>query len=321
MPARALWYTGPGRAELREAKLAPPAGREVLVRMLYSGLSRGTERLIFRGQVPASEYERMRATMQIGDFPFPVKYGYAAVGHVESGPAGLKGRDVFALHPHQDFFVVPEDAVVPLPENVPPRRAVLAANLETALNVLWDGEAMAGQSVAVVGGGLLGMLTAALAVKPFGAKVTVIDKEPGRAALAQAVGAAFVTPDGAPRESELVIHTSASEAGLALALNIAAFEATVIEASWYGDRNVSVPLGGAFHSQRLKLVSSQVGAVARAQRARYTLRQRMEEALKLLADERFEVLLGEEISFADLPRELPRLLASDAPGVGALVKY
>lgn len=321
MTARALWYAAPGRAELRQAELAPPAEGEVLVRMLYSGLSRGTERLVFEGKVPASEYERMRLPTQAGDFPFPVKYGYAAVGRVEAGPAALLGRAVFALHPHQDRFVVPEAAAVPLPDNVPPRRAVLAANLETALNILWDGEARAGQKIAVVGGGLLGLLTAALAASPFGAKVVVIDKEPARARLAQAMGAAFATPETAPRENELVIHTSASEAGLTLSLEIAGFEATVVEASWYGDRKIGVPLGGAFHSQRLKLISSQVGAVAPPQRTRYTYRQRMEEALRLLADERFDALLGQEIPFADLPQQLPRLLAPDAEGVGALVKY
>jgi 2-desacetyl-2-hydroxyethyl bacteriochlorophyllide A dehydrogenase len=319
--ARALWYTAPGRAELRESELPVPTGSEVLVRMLYSGLSRGTERLIFEGKVPTSEYARMRAPMQLGDFPFPVKYGYAAVGRVENGSSAFDGKAVFALHPHQDFFVIPKAALVPLPDGVPPRRGVLAANLETALNVLWDGEARAGQKIAVVGGGLLGLLTAALAVTPFGAKVTVVDKEPRREKLAHAMGAAFATPESSPHSNDLVVHTSASEAGLALALDIAAFEAAVIEASWYGDRNVSVPLGGAFHSQRLRLVSSQVGAVAPSQRGRYTHRQRMEEALTLLADERFDALLGEEVSFADLPRELPRLLAPDAPGVGALVKY
>jgi threonine dehydrogenase-like Zn-dependent dehydrogenase len=318
--ARALWYVAPGRAEIRETPMAAGAG-EVLVRMLYSGLSRGTERLVFEGRVPVGEYERMRLPAQDGNFPFPVKYGYAAVGTVENGPATLQGRTVFALHPHQDRFLISADALVPVPDTVPARRAVLAANLETALNILWDGNAKAGQQIAVVGGGLVGLLVAALAVQPFGAAVTLIDKEPGRKELAEKMGAAFALPEAEPRRFDLVIHTSATDAGLALALDIAAFEANVVEASWYGDRLVSVPLGGAFHSQRLRLISSQVGAVAPAQRARFTHRQRMEEALRLLADERFDALLGEEIPFDKLPQHLPRLLASDAKGVGALVRY
>ena len=319
--ARALWYAAPGKAELREEALKAPAAGEVLVRTLYSGISRGTERLVFEGRVPASEYERMRLFTQQGAFPFPVKFGYAAVGIVEAGPGPLEDRTVFALHPHQERFVLPADWVVPIPENVPARRAVLAANAETALNVLWDGEATSGQKIAVVGGGLVGLLVAGLAVNFLGTTVTVIDSEPSRAPLAKKLGAAFASPGAAPKEVDLVIHTSATEAGLALALDIAKFEATIVEASWYGDKKISVALGGAFHSRRLRIVSSQVGAVAPLQRKRYTPRQRMEEALRLLADDRFDALLGEEISFAELPQHLPRLLAQNAPGVGALVRY
>ena len=319
--ARALWYTAPGKAELRTAPLSAPADGEVLVRMLYSGISRGTERLVFEGRVPPGEYARMRLGTQEGDFPYPVKYGYSAVGNVESGPDGLKGRTVFALHPHQDRFTLPDAAVVPVPGNVPPRRAVLAANTETALNILWDGEAKPGQRIAIVGAGIVGLLVAALASQISGATVTVIDKEPSRADLAAKLGAGFASPEKAPHDMDLVVHTSSSEAGLALALDIARFEATIVEASWYGDRKISVPLGGAFHSQRLRLVSSQVGAVAPSRRDRFTHRQRMEEALRLLADDRFDALIGEEIPFSELPQHLPRLLAPDAAGVGAIVKY
>jgi 2-desacetyl-2-hydroxyethyl bacteriochlorophyllide A dehydrogenase len=320
-PARALWYVAPGRAELRAAAVPAPGSGEVLVRMLYSGISRGTERLVFEGKVPAGERERMRMPTQEGEFPFPVKYGYSAVGQVEAGNPAMIGRTVFALHPHQSRFVVAENLTVPVPDTVPARRAVMAANIETALNVLWDGEVKAGQKAAVVGGGIVGLLVAALAAKPFGAAITLIDKEPSREVLTRKLGADFALPANAPHDCDVVIHTSASDAGLALALNIAKFEGTIVEASWYGDRTVGVPLGGAFHSQRLKLISSQVGSVAPSHRTRYTHRQRMEEVLRLLADERFDALIGEEIPFEELPQHLPRLLAPDAKGVGALVKY
>jgi 2-desacetyl-2-hydroxyethyl bacteriochlorophyllide A dehydrogenase len=319
--ARALWYAAPGKAELREGALRTPGPKDALIRTLYSGISRGTERLVFEGRVPPSEYNRMRLGTQEGDFTFPVKYGYAAVGVVEAGPAELKGRTVFALHPHQERFVLPADWVVPIPASVPARRAVLTANAETALNILWDGDASPGQKIAVIGGGLLGLLVAGFAAKLAGAKVILIDKEPSRSSLAEKLGAAFANAQSAPRDVDLVIHTSATEEGLTLALEIAKFEGTVVEASWYGNRCVSLPLGGAFHSRRLRIVSSQVGAVAPSQRKRYTPRQRMEEALRLLADGRFDALLGEEIPFAELPKQLPRLLAPNAPGVGALVRY
>jgi 2-desacetyl-2-hydroxyethyl bacteriochlorophyllide A dehydrogenase len=319
--ARALWYTAPGKVELRETPLKAPALNEIQVRALYSGISRGTERLVFEGRVPPSEYDRMRLFSQEGEFPFPVKYGYAAVGVVEAGSAELADKTVFVLHPHQERFVVPAKWAVPLPRSVPARRAVLAANAETALNILWDGEAAKGQKIAVVGGGLLGLLVAGIATKLLGGPVTVVDKDPSRAVQARALGASFATPDQTPRQMDLVVHTSATEAGLALALDVAKFEAAVVEASWYGDRKVAVPLGGAFHSQRLRLISSQVGSVAPSHRGSHTHRQRMEEALRHLADERFDALLGEEVPFSELPARLPGLLASDAPGVGALVRY
>src|SRR6185295_245353 len=132
--AQALWYAGPGQAEIRQETLAPPGAEEVRVRALFGALSRGTEALVFGGRVPASEYGRMRAPFMAGEFPFPVKYGYATVGRIEHGPEALLGRAVFTLHPHQTRFNIPASAAIPLPEDLPPQRAVLAANMETALN-------------------------------------------------------------------------------------------------------------------------------------------------------------------------------------------
>jgi threonine dehydrogenase-like Zn-dependent dehydrogenase len=319
--ARALWYVAPGAAELRTASHPAPGPGEVEVRTLYSGLSRGTERLVFEGRVPKSEWERMRAPAQAGDFPFPVKYGYAAVGEIEAGPKPLLKRQVFALHPHQDRFVVPADEVVPLPAGVPARRAVLTANLETALNILWDGNAAPGDRIVVIGGGLVGLLVAALAARLPGAEVTAVDVDSTRGPLAGRLGVAFAAPKSAPRDADLVIHSSATAEGLSLAFECAGDEATVVEASWHGDDACEVSLGGAFHSRRLKLVSSQVGNIACTRRPRWTRRRRLEIAARLLADDRLDALLGEEIPFAELPRHLPRLFARGAAGIGALVRY
>lgn len=320
-PVRALWYTAPGKAELRQTAMPAPASNQVLVKTLFSGLSRGTERLVFEGKVPAAEYARMRLPTQEGEFSFPVKYGYAAVGMVEEGPAALKGKTVFALHPHQERFVIPAADAVVVPSSVPARRAVLAANLETALNILWDGHAAPADRIVIIGGGLVGLLTAALATGLPGAEVTVVDKDKSRADLAKRIGAAFSLPENAPHDADLVVNASASEAGLCLGIELAGTEATVIEASWHGDKPVSVPLGGKFHSRRLRILSSQVGTLPADRRARWTHARRMEATLRLLADERFDALLGEEVAFDHLPRELPRLLAPDAAGVGALVRY
>jgi threonine dehydrogenase-like Zn-dependent dehydrogenase len=271
--------------------------------------------------VPESEYERMRAPFMDGSFPFPVKYGYAMVGRVEEGPTDLKGRLCFALYPHQTVFNLPAENIVRLPEGLPPERAVLAANMETALNATWDGGAERASRIAVVGAGVLGLLVARLCVKLTGATATVVDIEPSRAEVARKLGAAFATPDEAPTNCDLVMHTSASDAGLATALRLAAFEATVLELSWYGAREVKVPLGGAFHSQRLKLVSSQVGHVAASHRATWTHRRRLEEALRLLDDPVLDALLAPPVAFADLPNKLPDILNPTSGVLCQLIRY
>lgn len=313
--AQALWYAAPGRAEIREEMLGTLAPGAARVRALSSALSRGTEALIFRGGVPESEYQRMRAPFMGGSFPFPVKYGYASVGQVEAGPADLVGRAVFTLYPHQTLYDVPAGAVVALPDGVPPSRGVLGANMETALNAVWDVEPGPFRTVAVVGAGVLGALTGYLFSRMTGAEVTLVDIDPARADIARALSLQFALPDAAPGDRELVVHTSASAPGLATALNLAGDEAIVLELSWYGAGSVAVPLGGPFHSRRLKLISSQVGKVAPSHRATWTHRQRLAAALELLADDRLDRLLAPAIKFADLPAQLPNILA---PGSGVL---
>ncbi len=305
--ARACWLAEPGRAELRDEVLPPPAAGEVRVRTLHSGVSRGTEGLVFRGEVPASEHQRMRAPFQSGDFPAPVKYGYVSVGIVEQGPPELLGRTVFCLYPHQTHYNLPAEAVHPLPPGVPAARAVLTANLETAVNALWDASPRLGDRITVVGAGTLGLLVAWLAARLPGCQVEVVDVRPSRADIATRLGARFVAPDEATPDADLVIHTSGQTAGLATALQLAGFEATVLELSWYGDRAVSVPLGEAFHSRRLTLKSSQVGQVATAQRARWDYKRRLALALSLLTEPVLDGLITDIAPFEQLPEVLARL--------------
>ena len=317
----ALWYVGAGRAEIRTEPLAEPGPGEIRVRALYSAVSRGTERLVLAGRVPPSEFERMRAPFMAGSFPFPVKYGYATVGRVESGPPGLQGRLVFALHPHQSAFNIPAEAVVPIPDRVPPSRAVLAANMETALNAVWDARPAAADRVAVVGAGVVGSLVAWLCGQLPGTEVTLVDIVPSRGELARALGVSFALPNAAPGECDLVVHASATAAGLAVALGLAGEEATVLEMSWYGVDEVSVPLGGAFHSRRLKLLSSQVGRIAPSHRPRWTFGRRLAAALDLLADKRLDALLAPAIDFHELPARLPDILAPRGGVLCQVVTY
>jgi threonine dehydrogenase-like Zn-dependent dehydrogenase len=310
--ARAFWVAEPGRGEIRAERLSAPQPGEARVRTLFSGVSRGTEALVFSGRVPISERERMRAPFQAGDFPAPVKYGYCNVGVVEQGPSELRGRNVFCLYPHQTAYVVPSSALHVLPDAVPPARAVLAANLETAVNALWDLSPRIGDRVAVIGAGTVGCCVAWLATRIAGVEVELVDVDERKAAAARALGVVFRTPAQATHEADAVVHASGSAAGLATALELAGREATVLELSWYGDSAPAVPLGGAFHSRRLTLKSSQVGAIAPAQRARWDHSRRMELVLRLLTHGELDALVSGESRFDELPALLARL--ATAPG-------
>lgn len=314
---RAFWLAAPGRGEIREELVGPAGANDVLVRTRYSGISRGSESLVFKGQVPPNQYASMRAPYQAGEFPGPLKYGYMNVGVVEQGPSELRGRSVFCLYPHQTAYVVPASAVVPLPEGLPESRAVLTANVETAVNTLWDAGPRVGDRIAVIGAGVTGTAVALLASQLPGTRVELIDIDPRRAALAARLGLHFRLPDDASTEADLVFHASASEAGLELALRLAGLEAEIIEMSWFGDRRIALPLGEAFHSRRLSIRASQVGQVAPARRARWPHKRRLALALDLLRDERFDALIDGECRFEELPQTLAQL--ADKPD-GALCR-
>ncbi|KAB1910788.1 zinc-binding alcohol dehydrogenase [Micromonospora sp. AMSO31t] len=318
--ARAFWLRAPGEGELRPVTLTPPGPGEVLVRARYSGVSRGTETLVFSGRVPADQHAAMRAPFQEGDFPAPVKYGYLSVGTVEAGPAELRGRTVFCLHPHQTAYVVPADAVVVVPDAVPAARAVLAGTVETAVNALWDAAPLVGDRVTVVGGGMVGCCVAAVLARFPGVRVELVDADPARAAVAAALGVDFALPADAAGDRDLVVHASATAEGLQRALELLRPERTVLELSWYGDRPVSLTLGGAFHSKRLGIRSSQVGTVS-PRRADRSYADRLAVALDLLADPAFDALITGRSRFADLPDVLDRLASGRLPALCQLITY
>ncbi|TQK69804.1 zinc-binding alcohol dehydrogenase [Nocardioides sp. SLBN-35] len=319
--ALAYWVVEPGHGEIRPVALREPGADEVLVRTLRSAISRGTETLVFAGRVPPGQHAAMRAPFQEGEFPGPVKYGYLSVGVVELGPGELVGRTVFCLHPHQTSYVVPAAAVVPVPDGVPAERAVLAGTVETALNALWDAPPLLGDHVTVVGAGLVGCCVARLAVGVPGVRVTLVDTDPRRAEVAAALGVGFAGATDEVGRSDLVVHTSATEAGLRRALELVAPEGTVLDLSWYGDRPVSLPLGEAFHSSRLTLRSSQVGAVAPARRDSRSHRDRLALALELLRDPGFDVLLTDCSPFRELPAVLAKIAAGSMPGLCHSIDY
>jgi 2-desacetyl-2-hydroxyethyl bacteriochlorophyllide A dehydrogenase len=313
--ATAFWVEAPGSGALRTEDVGDPGPGEVLVRTMHTGISRGTESLVFRGGVPESERERMRAPFQSGDFPGPVKYGYLNVGVVDRGSAELAGRTVFTLFPHQSLFVVPESAVAIVPDGIPPRRAVLAGAVETAVNVLWDAAPLVGDRIAVVGAGMIGAAIARLATGIPGADVVVVDVDRSKADVCARLGIRYSHPDDAPADRDLVIDTSGSAEGLQFALDSAAFEGEVVEASWFGDRPVAVELGGAFHSRRLTIRSSQVGVVAPRRRGTRSTGDRLALALELLADPAFDALLTAESPWHELPSVMTAIADGSAPGL------
>ncbi|MER2528113.1 MAG: dehydrogenase [Candidatus Competibacter denitrificans] len=312
--AQAFWVTGPGRGELRAESLPVPGPGEVLIRTLYSAISRGTEALVFRGEVPPSQYLTMRAPFQQGEFPAPVKYGYCSVGLVEAGAMAGGGQAVFCLYPHQNRYAVPAAAVTPVPGHIPPGRAVLAANLETALNALWDAAPRLGDRITVIGAGVVGCLIAWLAGQLPGCCVQLVDIDSTKSAVAKQLGVRFAEPAAADDDQDLVIHASGAADGLAMALRLAGFEATVVEVSWFGARPVSLPLGEAFHARRLRIQSSQVGVIAAAQRARWDHQRRMATVMALLADPVLDCLISGESLFAELPSVMTEL-SKNPPGV------
>ena len=256
-----------------------------------------------------------------GDFPFPVKYGYMVVGTIETGSASVIGRSVFVLHPHQTLFNVPTAAVALLPEEIPPRRAVLTANMETALNAVWDGAPGPADRIAIIGAGVVGSLVAFLCACIPGAEVMLVDIMPERAEIARVLGVAFATPDNAPTECDCVFHASGSAAGLETALSCAGDEANIVELSWYGTNTIAVPLGAAFHSRRLRLISSQVGQVSGSHRPRWTNRRRLAAAIRLLQDNRLDALIAPPLDFCELPTQLPNVFRAGSGVLCQLIAY
>lgn len=299
--ATAFWVTNPAQGELRREALSMPAQDEVLVRTLYSGISRGTESLVFNGRVPKSEFSRMRAPFQAGQFPAPVKYGYCSVGRVEQGPEALLDKIIFCLFPHQDHYIVPASAVLEVPASVPAKRAVLTANMETAINGVWDAEPMLGERICVIGAGVVGALVAYLCAQVPGVDVRLVDINPERRHLAEQLGVAFATPEQAPHDQDCVIHASGQSAGLRQALELIGSEGRIIEMSWFGEGDIAIPLGGAFHSQRLTLKASQVSQLPPKLRPRWDYQRRLRLALSLLVDVRLDALISGESDFEQLP--------------------
>jgi len=329
--ARSLWLEEPGRAALRTTVLPVDLPGGVRIRTLFSGISRGTEGLVFRGEIPLSQASVLRAPFQEGDFPAPVKYGYCSVGVVEAGSptlsaedlAPLLGREVFCLHPHQDHYWAPRGAVTPLPPGVPAGRAILAANVETALNAVWDASPGPGDRIRVIGGGVVGLLIAWLCRDLPGCDLALVDLNPARREVAQALRIPFQEsiPEEEAGSADVVFHASGNPDGLVAALTLAGPEALVLEASWFGTRRVPLPLGEAFHSQRIRIQSSQVGRIPPHRAPRWSFARRMGTVVQLLQAPELDALISGESAFNDLPDALKELSLGSKDALCHRIRY
>ncbi len=319
--ASAFWTLGDRRGSLHEERLPKVPQGMCLIRTLYSAISPGTERLVFDGRVPQRLKEDMRVPYMDGGFPFPVKYGYSLVGRVVAGSHPWLNKTVHVMHPHQDLCLVRKDDLFEVPDGLPPARATLASNLETAVNALWDAHVQIGDASLVVGFGVIGSLVARLlAMMPEG-HVEVYDTDAHKRALAHQLGFRLFDPARSARKFDLAFHTTGTAEGLQGALDHVGFEGRVVELSWYGTQPVNVHLGGSFHTERKTIISSQVSNVAAPQRSRWDCRRRKEFVFQLLSNPVFDHHVSHTVSFAELPEFFPRLAESPASYLSVLVTY
>ena len=326
--ARRLVYPGPFRAQIVPVQLASLKKGHVLVKAVFGGISRGTESLVFQGKVPQSEWANMRCLHQDGEFEFPVSYGYSLVGSVvETANASGRlrvGDRVFVMHPHQNEIVVEEHYCNVLPAGLPDERAVLSANAETALNAIWDAGLTRGDTVAVFGAGVLGLLIAVIAAKRIDSQIVVIDRLDDRRETVERLGLRFLGPSDEIEYREnfdCIFNTTASGEALQNAINLANFEGRIMEVSWYGNKPVELCLGGRFHSQRLSIISTQVGSVSKQMRPDVSPADRMQLAMAELLDARFDYLLEPPIAFKKLPEAIAGILGENKNALCQLISY
>jgi threonine dehydrogenase-like Zn-dependent dehydrogenase len=315
--ARALWIEAAGRAVLREETLPAPRDGWCRVEALYSAVSPGTERLVASGRVPAEVAEIMRCPYMEGAFPFPVKYGYSLVGRVTDGP--LAGKIVHLLHPHQERMQVRVSDLRVVPGDVPPERATLAANLETAVTALWDGRVTAGERVLVIGFGIVGSLVARLVSAIPGVELDVVERDPAKRALASTLG---FTARETPRDDyDVAFGASGSAAEVQLAIDAVGNEGRVIELSWLGLQSAAILLGGSFHSGRKQLIASQVSQIPPSLRGRWDYARRTQLVFSLLRDPVFDQHITRQVAFEELPDFIADLCATPSAGLSVTVRY
>jgi 2-desacetyl-2-hydroxyethyl bacteriochlorophyllide A dehydrogenase len=291
------------------------------IQTLYTSISPGTERLVYLGQVPEALYGEMKCLYMGGNFPYPVKYGYSLVGRITDGPEESMGKLVHVMHPHQDHCTVNFKDTYPVPQGIPPQRASLASNLETAVNAIWDSQVHIGDSVLVVGFGIVGSLVARLLSAIPGTRVEVADTHHAKVDLARKMGFTAFDPHDVSNGFDCAFHASGTPEGLQTAIDKVGFEGKIVELSWYGTRTVPIQLGGSFHSQRKIIISSQVSHLSGHQRVRWDHRRRKHLVFSLLQNPEFDEHITHSVPFTQLPATFSTLAHTPTEGLAYLVEY
>jgi 2-desacetyl-2-hydroxyethyl bacteriochlorophyllide A dehydrogenase len=329
---RALCFVAPRRVTVREEPLSPPGAGQVLVQTLVSAISPGTEMLVYRGQVPAGMPLDSTLPVLAGDFAFPLKYGYAAVGRVaelgEGADPAWQERLVLSFHPHASHFLASPGELIPVPAGLSAEEAAFLPNLETAVNFLMDGQPVVGERVAVFGQGVVGLLTTALLARlPLSSLVTV-DCHPLRRQASLDLGAHAALDPEAPgalddwcASADLTYELSGSPSALDPAIAATGFGGRVVIGSWYGDQRATLSLGGAFHRSRIQLVSSQVSTIAPRWSARWSKARRLEVAWRLLAELKPAGLITHRFPFADAAEAYDLLDRRPGEAIQVLLSY
>jgi 2-desacetyl-2-hydroxyethyl bacteriochlorophyllide A dehydrogenase len=316
-----LWFTAPYSLEFREQELAEPGPDEILVRTLFSAISSGTEMLAYRGQLPRNlALDPSMAALENQATNYPLQYGYASVGRVEAAgdkvDKGMTGSHVFALQPHATHYLTKAGLVVKLPGSIAPEAAVFLANMETAVNLVLDAKPALGENVVVLGQGIVGLLVSAILSRFPLAAHFALDPLPLRRDKALMLGVEHaIDPDNETalgtmqtalnrlpgQGADLVLELTGSPDALNLAVELCAYSGRIIVGSWYGSKPVTLDLGGRFHRERIKIISSQVSSISPELSGRWDRDRRFTTALGMIESVRPEQLITHRIAFGSAP--------------------
>ena len=317
--AQSFWVNKK-RGSIKKELLNQSLGNdELLVKAYYSGISYGTEKIVHDSQVPANQYEFMRAPHQVGEFNKEVKYGYLSVGKVVVGPKSMMNKMVYTMFPHQSMYILKSSLATLIPSHIPYKRALLTANMETAINAMWDSQPSIGDNTYVIGAGIVGILMAYVLSSTFGIKVTVIDNNASKKKLCKFFNIDFENNINCIKDPDIIFECSGNASVLSDLINNSTLETKICILSWYGKQQSKIKMGENCFSRRLEIIFSQVGNITPIQSKKWDNLSRRALALKLLDNKKLDSLIDkQEIKLKELPNFFKK---GNTNGLCKVVKY